>query len=84
MTCQNDPVVTLRLQLHQLPCPACGRHDLVPMLLCDYYPDGCLWLARCDSCRAQYHIDQSRSPEPGGRNRPIKSTGGRNPARAAT
>lgn len=84
MTRQDDPLMTLRLQLHQLPCPACGSHDLVPKLLCDYYPDGCLWLARCNSCRAQYHIDQSRGHEPGGRNRLLQSTGDRNPAKSAT
>lgn len=84
MICQDDPVMTLRLHLHQLPCPACGSHKLVPILQCNYYPDGCLWLACCDSCGAQYHINPSRNHEPGGRNRLLKSTGDRNPARAAT
>lgn len=50
MTPQDDPVMALRIQLHELPCPACGRHELVPMLQCDCYPDGCLWMVRCHTC----------------------------------
>lgn len=62
MTCQDDPVTVLRRQLHQLPCPTCGCRELVPILQCDYYPDGCLWLARCDSCRTRYHFDRRSVP----------------------
>ena len=62
MTRQDEPVMALRIQLHQLPCPTCGSHDLVPMLQCDYYPDGCLWLVRCERCRAQYHLDHRSGP----------------------
>ena len=51
MTAQDDPVMALRIQLHELPCPTCGSHELVPMLQCDYYPDGCLWMVRCNACR---------------------------------
>jgi len=62
MTVQDNPVKALRAQLHQLPCPTCGSHELIPMLQCDYYPDGCLWLVRCEHCETQYHIDHRRVP----------------------
>ena len=57
MTVQDDPVMALRIQLHELPCPTCGSHELVSMLQCDCYPDGCLWMVRCHACQAQYHLD---------------------------
>lgn len=57
MTVQDDPVMALRIQLHQFPCPTCGTHERRPRLQCDYYPDGCLWLVRCNACQAQYHLD---------------------------
>lgn len=62
MTVQDDPVIALRMRLHQLPCPTCGSHSLVPMLQCDYYPDGCLWVVHCDCCQTQYHIDRRSVP----------------------
>ena len=62
MTVQDNPVMVLRAQLHQLPRPTCGNHELVPMLQCDYYPDGCLWLVRCETCLTQYHIDHRSVP----------------------
>jgi hypothetical protein len=62
MTTQDDPVMVLRIHLHGLPCPTCGSHELVPTLQCDYYPDGCLWLVRCERCRAQYHLDRRSRP----------------------
>ena len=62
MRVQNDPVMALRIQLHELPCPACGGHGLVPILQCDYYPDGCLWIVRCHACRTQYHLDHRSVP----------------------
>ena len=62
MTVQDDPVMALRIHLHGLPCPTCGGHELVPRLQCDYYPDGCLWTARCQRCRAQYHLDRWSRP----------------------
>lgn len=57
MTGQHDPVAALHLYLHELPCPTCGGHELQPRLQCDYYPDGCLWLVRCEGCRSTYHFD---------------------------
>lgn len=54
MTRQDESITALRIQLHQLPCPTCGKCDLIPMLQCDYYPDGCLWVVRCTSCRTLY------------------------------
>lgn len=62
MTVQDDPVMVLRIQLHKLPCPTCGSHELAPALQCDYYPDGCLWLVRCQGCQAQYHLDHRSTP----------------------
>lgn len=62
MTVQDDPLMALRIQLHQLHCPTCGTHELRPRLQCDYYPDGCLWLVRCEHCRAKYHLDHRRLP----------------------
>ena len=62
MTHRDDPVMALRIQLHELPCPSCGRHDLAPQFQCDYYPDGCLWLVCCGTCRAQYHLDHRAVP----------------------
>jgi len=62
MTVQNDLVRAVRIQLHQLPCPTCGTHALKPILNCDYYPDGCLWLVRCESCQTQYHLDHRSVP----------------------
>ncbi|UVT18254.1 MAG: hypothetical protein H8K03_22200 (plasmid) [Nitrospira sp.] len=62
MTAQDDTVMALRIQLHELPCPACGVHELVPMLQCDYYPDGCLWIVRCLACRTRYHLDHRSVP----------------------
>lgn len=59
---QDDPVMALRVQLHQLPCPSCGRHELAPQFQCDYYPDGCLWLVSCGACRTQYHLDHRAVP----------------------
>jgi hypothetical protein len=57
MTVLDDPVMALRIQLVQFPCPTCGAHELKPKLQCDYYPDGCLWYVRCGSCQTQYHLD---------------------------
>ncbi len=57
MPFQDEAITALRIQLHDLPCPTCGRHELEPALQCDYSPDGCLWLVRCNTCRAQYHLD---------------------------
>ena len=37
MTRQDEPVMAHRIQLHQLPYPTCGSHDLAPVLQCDYY-----------------------------------------------
>lgn len=62
MTCEGDLVDALHVQLHQLPCPTCGSHELAPMLQCDYYPDGCLWLVHCDACQTKYHIDRRSVP----------------------
>ena len=62
MAVEDDPFMALRIQLHLLPCPTCGSHALVPMLHCDYYPDGCLWMVRCDACQAQYHLDVEKGP----------------------
>lgn len=62
MTILDDPVMALRIQLHKLPCPTCGSHELVPALQCDYYPDGCLWIVRCETCQAQYHLDHRSTP----------------------
>lgn len=62
MTMQDDPVMALHIQLHQLPCPTCGTHELRPRLQCDYYPDGCLWLVYCGNCQAQYHLDHRTVP----------------------
>jgi len=57
MAVQDNPVMALRIYLHQLPCPTCSRHELIPMLQCDHYPDGCLWLILCETWLTQYHID---------------------------
>ncbi len=62
MTPQDESTLALRLQLNQLPCPTCSSHELVPLFQCDYYPDGCLWLVRCETCRAQYHLDHRSGP----------------------
>lgn len=62
MTIQNDLLIALRKHLHQMPCPTCGSHELVPMLQCDYSPDGCLWLVRCDARQTQYHIGHQSVP----------------------
>lgn len=62
MTILDDPMMALRIQLHQLPCPTCGSHELMPKLQCDYYPDGCLWFVRCRQCQAQYHLDHRSVP----------------------
>ncbi len=40
MTVLDDPLMALRIQLQQFPCPACGAHELMPRLQYDYYPDG--------------------------------------------
>ncbi|TKS57775.1 MAG: hypothetical protein EWM73_03737 [Nitrospira sp.] len=84
MSCEDDPVMTLSLRLRLVPCPTCGRHNLTPILRCNYYPDGCLWMARCGSCKAQYHFDLSRSTKPGWSNQLLESTGDKGPARRAT
>ena len=65
MTILDDPVMALRIQLHQLPCPTCQAHELMPKLQCDYYPDGCLWVVRCGHCQAQYHLDHRTVPARG-------------------
>ncbi len=57
MTRHDESITTLRIQLRQLSCPTCGKSDLIPMLQCDYYPDGCLWTVCCGECRTQYHFD---------------------------
>lgn len=62
MTMLDDSVMALRIQLHQLPCPACGAHELMPKLQCDYYPDGCLWFVSCGSCQTRYHLDHRTVP----------------------
>lgn len=62
MTILDDPIMALRIQLHQLPCPTCGSHELMPKLQCDYYPDGCLWFVHCSHCQAQYHLDHRSVP----------------------
>ncbi len=62
MTVLDDPVMALRIQLHQLPCAACGAHELMPKLQCDYYPDGCLWFVVCGGCRTRYHLDHRTVP----------------------
>lgn len=62
MAVQDNPVMALRAPLHQLPCPICGSHELIPMLQCDYYPDGCLWLVCCEHCETQYHINHRSVP----------------------
>jgi hypothetical protein len=62
MTVLDDSVMALRIQLHQLPCPTCGAHELIPKLQCDYYPDGCLWFVYCGHCRSQYHLDHRTVP----------------------
>ncbi len=61
MTRHDESITALRIQLHQLSCPTCGKSDLIPMLQCDYYPDGCLWVVRCTSCRTPYHLAGRRS-----------------------
>lgn len=83
MTRQDNLAHELRMQLAGLSCPSCGSDGLRLLLHCDYYPDGCLWLACCDSCQAQYHFDLSRIAQPEERHRRLQSTGERNPARAA-
>ncbi|MCS6316363.1 MAG: hypothetical protein H8K05_00995 [Nitrospira sp.] len=65
MIIPDDPLMILRLQLRELPCPACGAHELMPKLQCDYYPDGCLWFARCGHCQTQYHLDYRTVPADG-------------------
>ncbi len=38
---------------HPTPSPALSlkrKSELMLMLQCDYYPDGCLWVVRCRSC----------------------------------
>jgi hypothetical protein len=62
MPLQEDPLTALRHQLHHLPCPTCGSRELMPVLQCDYYPDGCLWFIRCAHCLAQYHLDHRSVP----------------------
>lgn len=62
MTVLNDPVMALRIQLGQFPCPTCGAHELMPKLQCDYYPDGCLWYVRCRHCQMHYHLDHRIVP----------------------
>ncbi|MDR4473633.1 MAG: hypothetical protein R3B11_02975 [Nitrospira sp.] len=62
MTMLDDPVMALRIQLQQLSCPACGAHELMLKLQCDYYPDGCLWFVSCGSCRTRYHLDHRTVP----------------------
>lgn len=57
MISSRDPAHAGQPPLEGLPCPTCGSHDLAPLLQCDYYPDGCLWLARCRLCGARYHFD---------------------------
>lgn len=42
MTRQDESITAFRIQLHHLPCPSCGKPELMPMLQCDDYPDGCL------------------------------------------
>lgn len=62
MTRLDDPIMALRIQLHQLPCPTCGSHELIPKLQCDYYPDGCLWFVFCGGCQTRYHLDHRSVP----------------------
>jgi hypothetical protein len=62
MMSQDDSVMALRIQLHESPCPTCGSYALVPMLHCDYYPDGCLWMVGCDACQGQFHLDIGTGP----------------------
>lgn len=62
MTLLDDPELALRIQLHQLPCPTCGAHQLMPKLQCDYYPDGCLWYVCCGNCQTRYHLDHRTVP----------------------
>ncbi len=56
MSRYDEPIMALRIQLHHLPCPLCGKPELKPRLQCDDYSDGCLWVVRCTSCRTQYHL----------------------------
>lgn len=60
MSRYDEPIMTLRLQLRHLPCPSCRKSELMPMLQCDYYPDGCLWVVRCRSCLTPYHLAGQR------------------------
>lgn len=57
MSRSDEPIMALRIQLHHLPCPSCGKSELMPLLQCDYYPDGCLWTVCCGECQTQYHFD---------------------------
>lgn len=81
MVSQDNLMHELRAQLHESSCPSCGSDGLGLILHCDYYPDGCLWLACCDSCKAQYHIDQSRVLDLAEMNRLRKATNERSSAR---
>ncbi len=62
MSRSDEPIMALRIQLHHLPSPLCGKPELKPRLQCDDYPDGCLWAVWCGVCRAQYHLIVVRCP----------------------
>lgn len=62
MTVQANPLMTLRVHLHQLSCPTCGSQELFPTLRCNYSPDRCLWLVRCETCQTQFHINHRNVP----------------------
>lgn len=62
MTVCNKMEMDGHQALRRIPCPCCGTLALSAQLQCDYYPDGCLWVARCDACQAQYHLNYRSGP----------------------
>ena len=52
----------LQARLAETPCPFCGQGRLDLVLRCDVHADGCLFMARCESCRMHYQVDPESVP----------------------